>query len=58
MGHASDAEVREALGTGFPNHPLHKMACIGALVASRQPEGWQVNALGAPHTKRARTLRP
>ena len=39
MGDASDAEVREALGTGFP--------CIGALVASRQLEGWRVDALGA-----------
>src|SRR5215471_2304371 len=50
MGGASDAEVREALGSGFPKHPLHKIACIGALVASRQPEGWRVDALGAPHT--------
>jgi len=49
MGHASDAEVREALGPGFPKHPLHKIACIGALIASRQPEGWRVDALGAPH---------
>jgi 3'-5' exonuclease len=38
MGDASDAEVREALGTGFPKHPLHKIVCIGALVASRQPD--------------------
>ena len=50
MGGASDAEVREALGSGFPKHPLHKIACIGALVASRQPEGWHVDALGSPHT--------
>lgn len=42
MANASDAEVREALGTGFPKHPLHKIACIGALIASRQPEGWRV----------------
>ena len=49
MRDASDAEVREALGSGFPKHPLHKIACIGALVASRQPEGWRVDALGAPH---------
>jgi predicted PolB exonuclease-like 3'-5' exonuclease len=47
---ASEAEVREALGTGFPKHPLHKIVCIGALVASRQPEGWRVDALGARHT--------
>jgi predicted PolB exonuclease-like 3'-5' exonuclease len=50
LGTASDPEVREALGPGFPKHPLHKIVCIGALVASRQPEGWRVDALGAPHT--------
>jgi hypothetical protein len=49
LGEASDAEVREALGPGFPERPLHKIASIGALVASRQPEGWRVDALGAPH---------
>jgi predicted PolB exonuclease-like 3'-5' exonuclease len=50
LGAAPEAEVREALGPGFPKHPLHKIVCIGALVASRQPEGWRVDALGAPHT--------
>jgi predicted PolB exonuclease-like 3'-5' exonuclease len=49
MGNSSEAEVREALGTGFPKHPLHKIACIGALIASRRPEGWRIDALGAPH---------
>ena len=49
LGNATDAEVREAMGDGFPKHPLHRIACIGALVASRQPEGWRVDALGAPH---------
>jgi 3'-5' exonuclease len=49
LGNATDAEVREAMGDGFPKHPLHKIACIGALVASRQPEGWRLDALGAPH---------
>jgi predicted PolB exonuclease-like 3'-5' exonuclease len=49
LGNAADADVREALGPGFPKHPLHKIVCIGALVASRQPEGWRVDALGAPH---------
>jgi 3'-5' exonuclease len=46
---ATEAEVREALGEGFPKHPLHKIVCIGALVASRQPDGWRMDALGAPH---------
>ena len=49
LPNATDAELREALGAGFPKHPLHKIACIGALVASRQAEGWHVDALGAPH---------
>ena len=53
LPNASDVEVREALGQGFPKHPLHKIACIGALVASRQPEGWQVDALGASGRKLA-----
>jgi hypothetical protein len=48
MGGARDAEVREALGSGFPKHPLHKIARIRTLVASRQPEGWRVDAPGAP----------
>jgi predicted PolB exonuclease-like 3'-5' exonuclease len=45
-----DEEVRAALGSGFPKHPLHKIVCIGALVAERRDtEGWQTQALGAPH---------
>jgi 3'-5' exonuclease len=35
LPNATDAEVREALGTTFPKHPLHKIVCIGALIASR-----------------------
>jgi 3'-5' exonuclease len=49
LPNATEADVRQALGDGFPKHPLHKIACIGALVANRQPEGWRVDALGAPH---------
>jgi 3'-5' exonuclease len=49
LGQATDADVRQALGPGFPKHPLHKIVCIGALVASRQPEGWRMDGLGAPH---------
>lgn len=49
MKGAIDGDVRAALGSGFPKHPLHKIVCIGALVASRQSEGWQIDALGAPH---------
>jgi 3'-5' exonuclease len=49
MGDESEADVRQALGSGFPKHPLHKIVCIGGLIASRQPDGWRVDALGAPH---------
>jgi predicted PolB exonuclease-like 3'-5' exonuclease len=49
LGDASEADVRQALGSSFPKHPLHKIVCIGALIASRQPEGWRIDALGAPH---------
>jgi predicted PolB exonuclease-like 3'-5' exonuclease len=49
MGNAPEAEIREAIGSGFPKHPLHKVVCIGPLIASRQPEGWRVDVLGAPH---------
>ena len=49
LANAPEAEVREALGSGFPKHPLHKIACIGALMASRQSEGWRIDSLGAPH---------
>jgi 3'-5' exonuclease len=49
-------EAGEALGSGFPKHPLDRIACIGALIASRQTEGWRVDALGAPHIgKRTRS---
>jgi 3'-5' exonuclease len=34
LGDATETEVREALGSGFPKHSLHKIASIGALVAS------------------------
>ena len=46
---AAEQEIREAMGSGFPKHPLHKIACIGALVAELQDSVWQLRALGAPH---------
>jgi 3'-5' exonuclease len=49
METAAEADVRQAIGSSFPKHPLHKIVCIGALIASRQPDGWRLDALGAPH---------
>ncbi|MCX7359605.1 MAG: 3'-5' exonuclease [Alphaproteobacteria bacterium] len=45
----SEAEVEEYLGDKFPALPLHKIVCIGALIAQRGPQGWVVQSLGAPH---------
>jgi len=45
----SDAEAEEALGDKFPPLPLHKIVCIGALIAQRGPQGYVVQSLGAPH---------
>jgi hypothetical protein len=45
------ARFAKRLVRDFPSIPctMHKIACIGALVASRHAEGWRVDALGAPH---------
>jgi 3'-5' exonuclease len=45
----SDAEVRSELGNKFPKHIYHSIICIGALVAHRQNEHWQIDALGCPN---------
>src|SRR5436309_13117164 len=45
----ADHEIREAMGDKFPKHIYHSIICIGALVAHRDDEHWQVDALGAPH---------
>jgi len=43
-----DAEIRAAID-GFPKLIYHKIACIGALIASRGDGPWSIEALGAPH---------
>ena len=45
----NDAESREALGEKFPKLPLHKIVCIGAVVAEKIDGGCRVQAIGAPH---------
>ena len=47
----SDDQVRAAMGSNFPRHPLHGIACIGALVARREDKGWRTTAIGAPHVE-------
>ena len=45
----SESEIRESLGDKFPKLIFHRIACIGALIASRSEEGWHVDTAGAPH---------
>jgi 3'-5' exonuclease len=45
----SPGEIRAAIGDEFPKLIYHSIICIGALVATRISNGWEVQAVGAPH---------
>src|SRR5271166_613030 len=45
----ADADIRAVLGNKFPKHIYHTIVCIGALIAHRERDLWEVTALGAPH---------
>jgi 3'-5' exonuclease len=45
----SAEQIRQALGGEFPKLPIHRIVCIGALIASRSDGVWKVDSLGAPH---------
>jgi 3'-5' exonuclease len=45
----SPSKIHEIIGMEFPKLPLHRIVCIGALIASSSPTGWVVESLGAPH---------
>ncbi len=44
----TDHEVREVLGNKFPEHIYHSIACIGALIAHRESNHWQVTQRQTP----------
>lgn len=44
-----DARAQEIVGDKFCKLPLHRIACIGALIAESSDLGWNVRSLGAPH---------
>ena len=44
-----DDEVRAEMGDKFPKLIYHSIVCIGALVAQRRDEHWEVSAVGAPN---------
>jgi predicted PolB exonuclease-like 3'-5' exonuclease len=43
------AEAEEQMGERFPKLPLHRIVCIGALIAERAGGRWTVRQLGAPY---------
>jgi predicted PolB exonuclease-like 3'-5' exonuclease len=45
----SPEAIRSAMGDEFPKLIYHSIICIGALVATRTSNGWEVQAVGAPH---------
>ena len=45
----SPEEIRAAMGDEFPKLIYHSIICIGALVASRTANGYEVQVVGAPH---------
>lgn len=47
--------AREAGGEKFQKAPLHRVVCIGALVAQREDGVWRTRQLGAPHVSETRT---
>ena len=48
MGRPDD-EVRAEMGEKFPKLIFHSIVCIGALVAHRLDDHWEVSVLGAPN---------
>jgi predicted PolB exonuclease-like 3'-5' exonuclease len=38
----TDDEVREAIGDKLPKHIYHSIVCIGALVAHREGDHWNL----------------
>lgn len=44
-----DNRAQEIVGDKFCKLPLHRIACIGALIAESSDNGWIVRSLGAPH---------
>jgi 3'-5' exonuclease len=48
IGRSPD-EIRSAIGDDFPKLNYHSIICIGALVATRTANGYEVQVAGAPH---------
>src|SRR5689334_15102193 len=44
-----EQEVRDGMGEKCRKLVFHRITCIGALIATRSADGWQITAIGAPH---------
>lgn len=42
-------DAEEQMGDKFPKLPLHRIVCLGALIAERADGHWAARSLGAPH---------
>jgi 3'-5' exonuclease len=42
-------EIRSVIGDDFPKLIYHSIICIGALVATKTANGYEIQAVGAPH---------
>src|ERR1700730_6737816 len=45
----SSEDIRAAMGDDFPKLIYHSIICIGALLATRTANGYEVQVVGAPH---------
>jgi 3'-5' exonuclease len=45
----SPEEIRSAMGSEFPKLIYHSIICIGALVATKTANSYEVQVVGAPH---------
>ena len=65
LPNATDTQVREAVGPGFPKHPLDKVVCIGGIghAANLRAGAWTrsvrpTSGSAQLHRKRASSAQP
>lgn len=46
---SSEAEIVKLMGKKFPKHPYHSIVCIGAVIAEKINDIWEVQEISAPH---------
>ena len=46
---ADEEEIRQAIGKKFPKPPYHSIVCIGAVIAEKVEDTWEVREISAPN---------